>query len=57
MSGLIFFEGAVEPASPDRQAVSQLWQRGLTASEIASRLKVPVEAVAKVLAEAESGRD
>ena len=57
MSGLIFFEGAVEPPEPDKQAVSQLWRSGLTASEIASRLKVPVETVAKVLAEVEAGRD
>ena len=53
----VFFPGTVQPSEPDRQAVSQLWQSGLTASEIASRLKVPVETVAKVLAEVEAGRD
>ena len=57
MSGLFFFPGTVEQPSPDKQAVSHLWQRGLSASEIANRLKVPLEVVAKVLAEAEAGRD
>ena len=53
----VFFPGTVQPEEPDRQAVSQLWQSGLSASEIANRLKVPLEVVAKVLAEAEAGRD
>ena len=55
---LAFWPGSVEEKpEPDRQAVSQLWQSGLSASEIANRLKVPLEAVAKVLADAEAGRD
>ena len=55
---LAFWPGSVEEKpEPDRQAVSQLWQKGLSASEIANRLKVPVEIVAKALAEVEAGRD
>ena len=53
----VFFPGTVQQDEPDRQAVSQLWQQGLTASEIANRLKIPLEIVAKVLAEVEAGRD
>ena len=53
----VFFPGTVQPPEPDKQAVSQLWQSGLSASEIATKLKAPLEAVAKVLAEVEAGRD